>query len=128
MSADALFQNALLAGLRTSLAGRVNGVSLGPPVQAAPPWIELGELLAADWSTKDRAGRELRCLMLIRDDRAAPERVQAIADAAEAVIAALDPAPGAWRVASLVLVRRRLARERPGWLVALDHRVRLLAV
>lgn len=127
MSAERSFHAALLAGLRAGLAGQVNAIVQGPSATATAPYVELGELLAGDWSTKDAAGRELRSLVLIRDGSDVPDRAQALGDTAEAALATLGPALGDWRLVSLVLIRRRLVRERPGWLVLLEHRARLLA-
>lgn len=127
MSAESSFQAALLARLQAGLGAQVNAIVQGPSATATPPYAEIGELLAGDWSTKDAAGRELRSLVLIRDGHDVPDRAQALADAAERALATLGPVLGDWRLVSLVLIRRRLLRERPGWLVLLEHRARLIA-
>ena len=127
MSAETVFEAALLARLRAALGAQVNAVLRRPSATAIAPYVELGELFAGDWSTKDQAGRELRSLVLIRDREDVPDRVQALGDAAEVALAALGPALGDWRLVSLVLVRRRLQRERDGWLLLIEHRARLLA-
>ncbi|MBX9813225.1 MAG: DUF3168 domain-containing protein [Sphingomonas sp.] len=129
MSAESVFQVALLARLRTDLRGRVNAVVQGPSATPPPPspYVELGELLAGDWSTKDQPGRELRSLVLIRAPGDVPDRAQALGDAAEAALAGLGPVLGDWRLVSLILIRRRLLIERGAWLVLIEHRARLIA-
>ncbi|SDA35219.1 DUF3168 domain-containing protein [Sphingomonas sp. NFR15] len=126
MSAETVAQAALLAALK-DIAG-LNGVFEGPPVKATPPYAEIGETLSGDWSVKDRDGRELRLAVTIRDAAETPARVQALAAAAGAAIAALPRDLGAWRVASVAFVRSRLLRPAPGrWGVVIEYRVRVLA-
>lgn len=132
MSAERLFQAALAAALSDALGERLNAVLIGPAATATgpatAPYAELGELLSADWSTKDALGRELRSLVTIRDTGDAPARLHDLADDAAAAIAAISPALPPWHIASLVLVRQRLMRERTGWAALIEHRARLLWV
>ena len=76
MSAESVVQAAVLAAVR-GVAG-LNGVYLGPPVKATVPFAELGDLLSGDWSVKDRAGRELRLIVTVRDAGDSPARAQAL--------------------------------------------------
>lgn len=128
MSAAALFGDALAAAVERALGDRLNGVFAGPAPKASAPYAEIGELIAADWSTKDRDGYELRSLVLIRDRGDTPARVQALADAADAAIRAIDPALAGWRIGGIALVRLRIAAEGVGgWTAMIEHRARLLA-
>lgn len=128
MSAAALFGDALAAAIDAALGERLNGVFAGPAPKASAPYAEMGELIATDWSTKDRDGYELRSLVLIRDRGETPARVQALADAADAAIRSIDPALAGWRIASIALVRLRIVREGVGgWAALIEHRARLLA-
>ena len=128
MSAGAVVQEALLGSLRAALAGAINGVFEGPAVKASPPYVELGEMLVSDWGTKDRAGRELRLVVTLRDRAEGSGRIQALADLAEAAIAGLPLDLPGWRVASVALIRTRILRTAPSaWGAAIEHRIRLLA-
>lgn len=130
MSAEIVLQAALLAALRGSavLAAGANGVFAGAPVKASVPYVALGEVLAVDWGTKTAAGRECRVAVTVRDAGETAMRAQQLADAAGVAIekSARD-LPG-WRVASVVFLRSRVVRERDGWAVAVEYRVRMLAV
>ena len=125
-SAESVVQAAVLVALR-GIAG-LNGVYVAPPVKATPAYAELGDLLSGDWSVKDRAGRELRLAVTLRDAGETPERVQALANAVGEVIEGLPRDLTGWRVASITLVRSRTSGGPPGrWTAAIEYRVRVLA-
>lgn len=126
MSAERVVQAAALDALR-GVAG-LNGVYLGPPVKATPPYAMLGELLSGDWSVKDRAGRELRVLVALRDAGEAPARLHTLCAAVGAAIEALPRDLAGWRLVSVVLVRSRIGGGAPGaWSASVEYRVRVLA-
>ena len=126
MSAERVVQAAALDALR-GVAG-LNGVYLGPPVKATPPYAMLGELMSGDWSVKDRAGRELRVLVALRDAGDAPARLHTLCAAVGAAIEALPRDLAGWRLASVVLVRSRIGGGAPGaWSASVEYRVRVLA-
>jgi hypothetical protein len=107
----------------------INGKFEGPPVKASAPWIELGPLVAADWGTKDAAGREVRLVLTIRDKAERATRIHALAGAAGTAVEDMARDLEGWRVASIAFVRSRIAGERPGeWVATLEYRVRVLAV
>lgn len=125
MNAEQTWQATLLIMLR-SING-LNGVYEGPPVKASEPWAELGELLSLDWSTKDMAGRELRSTVFVRDRTETPSRLHDLAAAVNGAVMATGPTLDDWRIASLVLIRTRIIRDRPGgWTAIIEHRVRML--
>ncbi|MBY0582428.1 MAG: DUF3168 domain-containing protein [Sphingomonas sp.] len=127
MNAEQVWQAALLAALR-GMAG-LNGVYDGPPSRANAPWAELGDMLSTDWSTKDAAGRELRSTILLRDRAETPERLHALAATADDVVQAIARDLGDWQIASLILIRLRIIRDRPGgWTGLIEHRVRMLHI
>lgn len=131
MSAEIVVQAAVLAALRGSavLAAGANGVFAGAPVKASVPYVELGELLAVDWGTKTAAGRELRVLATVRDAGESAVRAQGLAGAVGVAIEGLARDLGGWRVAGVVFLRSRVLRERGGgWAVAVEYRVRMMAV
>lgn len=130
MSAESVMRAALVTALRGDavLAAGLNGVFEGPPVKATPPYAEIGELLSGDWSVKDRAGRELRLMVTVRDAGDAPGRLHALAGAVGDAIEALPRDLDGWRVASVAFVRTRMPRQAPGrWATVIEYRVRMLA-
>ncbi len=128
MSAEAVFQAAIIGALGTALGPQLNGIYEGPAVKATAPYAEIGELASIDWSTKDTEGRELRSLVQVRDQGESPARLQTLARAADMAIRAIGPALAGWRIVSLVLVRNRIVRSGVGqWGALIEHRARLFA-
>lgn len=109
-----------------ALIAQVNGVFHRPPAQIAAPYVVLDDVLATDWGTKDRAGREVRLAFVIRDgsDEASP--VAAIAAALEARLAAVPPQGSGFRLVSLTPMRSRTLRIGALWTSTLDYRARIL--
>ena len=129
MSAVAALHDAMLIALRDrpDFGGLLNGVFVGPPGRTTPPCAELGELLIGDWGTKDGRGFELRPVIIVRDATDAPARLHALIAAADAAMAALPRDLSGWRIASLVMVRQRVARAGPGlWEASAEYRVRMI--
>ena len=127
MSAEA----AAYAALATALAGvaGLNAVSPGPPLAASPPYAEIGAIVAADWGTKDRPGRELRVQVTVSDRGEAPARVLALAGVAGAAIEAMPRVAQGWELVSIALARTRLAADRPGqWRLVHEYRLRMLSI
>ncbi|MBN8816266.1 MAG: DUF3168 domain-containing protein [Sphingomonas sp.] len=129
MSAERVLADAVLAGVRDALGDQVNGVFDGPAVKASAPWIELGPIVAADWSTKDKPGREVRLVLTVRDRADAPARTHALAAAAGGAVEAVPRDLSGWRIASCVFVRARVSGARPGeWAATVEYQIRVLAV
>lgn len=130
MSAEAAVHAALVTALRAAddVAGALNGVFEGPAVKVSAPYAEVQPMIAVDWSTKDRAGRELRPAVTIRDASETPVRLLTLIGAVGAAIEAMPRDLDGWRVASLVFSRSRTLREAPGrWAALVEYRVRVLA-
>lgn len=126
IGAAAAVRASVLARLRG--VGGVNGVWEGAGVSATVPFVLLGDVVASDWSTKDRAGRELRVAVTVRDRGDSPARAGTLAAAVEAAVAGLPRALDGWRVASVVLIRSSVVASGKGaWAALVDHRVRVLA-
>lgn len=129
MSAERVVRGAIAAAVRAALAGQVNGVFVGPPVRASPPWIEVAEALSGDWGTKDARGREVRVAVIVRDATELPDRLGMLSDAAERAIEAMPRLLDGWRVASVAFVRARTAGDGPGrWMALSEYRVRVLEI
>jgi hypothetical protein len=125
--AGAMLQAAAMEALQALGLG---GIYPGSPLQAAFPHalVECGA--ETDWGHKSGRGRELRLAVILRDSGERPDRVSALAEAAEAAIEAGLAVDG-WRLVTLMLVRRRTVAEgqggRAGWAVTIDYRARMLA-
>ena len=109
------------------LMAQVNGVFHRSPARITAPYVLLDDMLATDWGTKDRAGREVRLAFSIRDgsDEAAP--IAAITSAVEARMAAMPNTGPGYRLVSLTPLRSRTVRIGDLWLATIDIRARLLA-
>ena len=128
MSALAVVRAAALARLRDDPAVAVNRVWDGADRRGTVPYALLRDAIASDWGTKDRAGREVRIGVTVRDEGESPARSALLADAVEAALLDLPRELGAWRVASVVPVRSVVLGEAQGrWAALVDVRVRVLA-
>ncbi|MBN2972938.1 DUF3168 domain-containing protein [Roseomonas aeriglobus] len=128
--ATAAARTALATLLRADpvLAATLNGVVEGPAVRASTPYAEIGEAVAGDWGTKDRAGRELRLAVILRDAAETSTRIGTLVTAVEAAVPGLSRDLPGWRVASIAFLRSRIAGDGPGrWIAAVEFRVRMLA-
>ena len=110
-----------------ALMAQVNGVFHRAPARIAVPYALLDDVLATDWGTKDRPGRELRLAFSIRDGSQDAGPVSAIAAALETRLMAMPPSGSGYRLVSLHPLRSRSVRIGETWLVTLDYRARLLA-
>lgn len=77
MSLEADLHAAVRAALAAdpAIKAGANGVHAGRPARATPPVLVLGEVLSADWSAKDAAGRELRLALTVEDVDGSPARM-----------------------------------------------------
>lgn len=127
-------EGAVQAAVLLALAGvpGLNRVEPGASVRASEPYATIEPLVASDWGTKDRAGRELRVAVTVRDLAERAERLHLLAGAVEAAVMALPAvipdADGGWRIASIAFLRSRTASEKAGnWAATLEWRLRVLA-
>ena len=126
MTAEGAVHAAVLAAL-AGVAG-LNRVEPGASVRASEPYATIEPLVASDWGTKDRAGRELRVAVTVRDLAERAARLQALASAVEAVVTGLPAVVDSWRIVSIAFLRSRTASEKAGnWAATLEWRVRVLA-
>ena len=117
---------ALIAWLQAdaALMSQLNGVTEEAPSRASPPWVGIAASASADWSTKDRAGREVRLALELHCRGDDPGTVRAI----EARVEALPRAQAGFDVVSTTFLRAR-AEQRPGNVraVLIEYRFRVLA-
>ena len=121
---------ALLAWLAAdpALSGQLNAIVEEAPSRTALPWLAVAASASADWSVKDRAGREVRIALELhcRGDR--PDTAALLTSAIEARIAALPAAQAGFRVVNTQFLRAR-AEQRAGntRAILIEYRFRLLA-
>ena len=110
-----------------ALMAQVNGVFHRPPARIAAPYALLDDVLATDWGTKDKAGREVRLAFSIREGSQDAGPVSAVTAALDARLMAMPRTSTSYRLASLHPLRSRTVRIGELWLATLDYRARLLA-
>ena len=121
---------ALLAWLRTDpvLAAGLNAVTEEAPARASPPWLALAASASADWSTKEREGREVRVAFELHWRGDDPASGAALAQAIEARVRSLPKAQAGFEAITAVFLRARVEQRPRNVRAALfEYRFRLLA-
>jgi hypothetical protein len=127
---ETLLRAALLDWLRAdnALAEAVNVVTEEAPLRASAPWLAIAASASADWSTKDRQGREVRVALELQcrgDDPAVAADLVALV---ETRVESLPRGQAGFEIATTQFLRAR-AEQRANNLraVLLEYRFRLLA-
>lgn len=131
MSAQAAIEAALLAALNghAGFSAATNGVMPAGAGRATPPYARIGDMIGADWSTKDARGRELRVAVTIIDQGEGPARLHRLMAMAEEAIEGMVRDADGWRLASIAFIRSRVMRDAArDWQGMLEYRIRALAV
>jgi hypothetical protein len=119
----------LIAWLQSDaeLMSRLNAVTEEAPSRTSAPWLGIAASASADWSTKDRAGREIRVALELHCRGDDPGTAAATARAIEARVEALPRAQAGFDVASTTFLRAR-AEQRPGngRAVLIEYRFRVI--
>lgn len=119
---------ALIHWLRADPAlAPLNSITEEAPQRAVMPWLGIAASASADWSTKDRKGREIRIALELHCRGDDPLTAAALAPAVEARIAALPSAQPGFDIASAIFLRAR-AEQRAGNVrsVLIEYRFRVL--
>jgi hypothetical protein len=121
---------ALIAWLAADpvLAPQLNAVVEEVPSRTALPWLAIAASASADWSCKDRLGREVRVALELhcRGDR--PNTAAALTAAIESRIAALPGTQTGFQIVSTQFLRARAEQRGASTrAVLLEYRFRLLA-
>lgn len=98
------------------------------PPRVTPPWLAIAASASADWSTKDRVGREVRVAfeLLSRTDDVPADA--ALVSAIDRRIEALPRAQDGFAIASILFLRARTERRAAGKRATLlEYRFRCLA-
>lgn len=109
------------------LSAALNSVTEEAPVRTAAPWLGIAASASADWSTKDRQGREVRiALELHTRGEEAGETADLVRLIEDRVVTLPQIQPG-FRVVTTTFLRAR-AEQRANHVraVLLEYRFRLL--
>lgn len=109
------------------LSASLNAITEETPSRASPPWLAIGTSASADWSTKERRGREVRMALELQMRAEDQGEAAAIAGLIEDRIEALPPDQPGYRIITTQFLRAR-AEQRAGNLrsVLIEYRFRLL--
>ena len=121
---------ALIGWLRAAPAplDALNAIEEEAPPRAAPPWLGIAASASADWSTKDRQGREVRVAVELSTRGDDPAADGALVRALGARIEALPRTAPTFEIASILFLRARAERrERNLRSMLLEYRFRLLS-
>ena len=124
-----LLRAALIDWLRSDpQLASLNAVEEESPLTASVPWLGIAASAAADWGTKERAGREVRIAIELVTRGDDPAADAALSRSIERRIQSLPSAHPEFAVVTIRFIRSR-AERRAGNLRALllEYRFRLLA-
>lgn len=97
------------------------------PLRAPVPWLGLAASASADWSTKDRRGREVRIALELHGRGDNPATLAALARAIEARIEALPTGQAGFTLATIQFLRSRAEQREHGTrAVLIEYRFRAL--
>jgi Protein of unknown function (DUF3168) len=112
-----------------ALSARLNAIVEETPSRTALPWLAIAASASADWSTKDKPGREVRVALELhcRGDR--PDTAAELTAAIEARLAALPADQGDFQVVTAQFLRARAEQRGANTrAILLEYRFRILSV
>lgn len=121
---------ALIAWLKAdpALSSQLNAVVEEAPSRTALPWLAIAASASADWSAKDRAGREVRVALELHCRGDQPGSAAALVGAIEARIAAMPAAQSGFRVVTAQFLRARAEQRGANTrAILIEYRFRLMA-
>ena len=121
---------ALLAWLTAdpALVAQLNAIVEEAPSRTSLPWLAVAASASADWSCKDRMGREVRVALELhcRGDRS--DAAATLVSAIEARIAALPSIQTGFQIVSTQFLRARAEQRAANTrAILLEYRFRILA-
>lgn len=111
-----------------ALVAQLNAVAEEAPSRTALPWLAVAASASADWSAKDRMGREVRLALELhcRGDR--PDSAASLVTAIERRIGELPSAQPGFRIVTSQFLRARAEqRGANSRAILIEYRFRLLA-
>jgi len=125
-----MLRAALLDWLRLAPAplNELNTIEEEVPTRASPPWLAIVASASADWSVKDRAGREVRLAIELHSRADDPLADAPLVSALDRRIAAFPRAQDGLSIASIQFLRARTERRaNNARATLLEYRFRCLA-
>ena len=111
-----------------ALSSLLNAVVEEAPSRTALPWLAIAASASADWSAKDRLGREVRVALELHCRGDLPSAAASLVGAIEARIASLPPAQTGFRVVTVQFLRARAEQRGAGTrAILLEYRFRVMA-
>ncbi|MFM5947918.1 MAG: DUF3168 domain-containing protein [Novosphingobium sp.] len=123
-------RTALITWLKAdpALASQLNAIVEEAPSRTALPWLAIAASASADWSAKDRTGREVRVALELHCRGDKPGSAAGLTEAIESRIAALPPAQSGYQIVTAQFLRARAEQRGANTrAVLLEYRFRLLA-
>lgn len=120
---------ALIGWLRADAAlAEVNIVAEEAPPAASPPWLGIAASASADWSVKERKGREIRVALELHFRGQASDSAAGLIAAVEDRIEAMPKNQPGFEIAGIAFLRGRAEqRARNMRAVLMEYRFRCLA-
>ncbi|PKB14238.1 uncharacterized protein DUF3168 [Novosphingobium kunmingense] len=110
------------------LSAQLNAVVEEAPGRTALPWLAIGASACADWSVKDRVGREVRVALELHCRGDSPGAAAALISAIEARVAAFPAVQAEYRLVSTAFLRARAEQRAANTrAVLIEYRFRLMA-
>lgn len=110
------------------LSAALNAVTEEAPGRTALPWLAIAASASADWSSKDRLGREVRVALELHCRGDQPDAAAQLINAIEARIAALPALQAGFQIVSTQFLRARAEQRAANTRAILtEYRFRLLA-
>lgn len=110
------------------LASELNAIVEEAPSRTTLPWLAIAASASADWSCKDRTGREVRVAFELHSHGDSPDAAASLVAAIEQRVEALPRAQAGYEIASVHFLRARTEqRGESQRAVLLEYRFRVLA-
>jgi hypothetical protein len=111
-----------------ALSAQLNAIVEEAPSRTSLPWLAVAASASADWSTKDRVGREVRVALELHCRGDQPAAAAALVGAIEARIAAMPSAQTGFTLVTTQFHRARAEqRGESRRAVLIEYRFRILA-
>ena len=127
---DGLLRAALIEWLRAApepLAD-LTAIEEEVPLRASPPWLAIVASASADWSTKDRTGREVRIAIELHSRADEPLADAPLVSAIDRRVESLPGAQEGFEIVSALFLRARTERRaNDARATLLEYRFRCLA-
>lgn len=123
------FRTALIAWLAAdpALAAALNDITEEAPSRSAPPWLGISASASADWSTKQRKGREVRIALELHTRGEEAAETASLVALIEAQIELLPQMQNGFQIVTTQFLRARAEQRLPNRrAVLIEYRFRLL--